>query len=296
MKHCLKPHRRTITGLILVAGCIALITPAALTQPAATPAPIAPQPLSGAIPQLITGHPFTAIKYARRVRVLPDRKLQFIRNERYPTRIARDADGRLMMQVQVIQSDHLFWPECDRLDMPVPPACPDWRVFVIDPVAHSVSHWQEGERGGKEAATFPLTQSRLDEAADVTSALPALEPDFSLEDGEVDKVDLGDETLEGIPVHGARWTARRSVNQDGHTVYRVRIHEVWTSKEMQLIMLVIDGDPNGEEKVWGLEKISLAPDASLFRPPDGYGTHHISNADTLLGTDDFEDLKSWFAQ
>ena len=202
------------------------------------------------------------------------------------------------MQVQSIQSGHLFWPECDRLDMPVPPSCPDWRVFVIDPVAHSVSHWGEGERAPKSAVTFPLTQARLDEAADVTSALPALEPDFSPEDGEVDKVDLGDSTIDGIPVHGTRWTVRRSVNQDGHIVYRLRIHEVWTSKEMQLIVMVIDGDPNGEEKIWGLEKISFAPDASLFRPPDGYGTHHETNSERLrlLGVPDFEDLKSWFAQ
>lgn len=295
MNRCLQPYRRTITGLTLVAGCIALITPAALTQPPAAPAPVATQPLSGEIPQLITGHPFTAIKYARRVRVLPDKQLQYIRNERYPTQIARDADGRLMMQV--INSDH-FFPECDRLDMPVPPACPAWLVFVIDPVAHSLSHWLEGERGGKEAATFPLTQARLDEATDVTSALPSLEPDFSPEDGEVDKVDLGDSTIDGIPVHGARWTARRSVNQDGHIVYRLRIHEVWTSKEMQLIVMVIDGDPNGEEKIWGLEKISLTPEASLFRPPDGYGTHHETNSERLriVGVPDFEDLKSWFAQ
>jgi hypothetical protein len=35
---------------------------------------------------LVLGHPFAAIKYARRVRVLPDGKHKFIRNERYPTR------------------------------------------------------------------------------------------------------------------------------------------------------------------------------------------------------------------
>jgi hypothetical protein len=86
---------------------------------------------------LIVGHPFTAINYARRVKVLPDGKLQFIRNQRYPTRIARDADGRLMMQG--IHSDQLQ-SECDRLDLPVPPVCPSWDVIVIDPVAHTVTH------------------------------------------------------------------------------------------------------------------------------------------------------------
>ena len=70
---------------------------------------------------LVVGHPFSAIKYARRVRVLPDGKQQFLSNERYPIRIARDADGRLTMQI--IDTAGLY-PECDRLDILVPPICP----------------------------------------------------------------------------------------------------------------------------------------------------------------------------
>ena len=70
-----------------------------------------------------------------------------------------------------------------------------------------------------------------------------------------------------------------------------RIHEVWTSVPMQLIIRVIDGDPNGEERVWGLEKVSLAPDLELFRPPGGYEMEHRS-ADENDG--DYEYLKTWF--
>ncbi len=280
---------------IELAGLVAVLSLPGFSHAAAQDATAAT--VGGGQAQLITGQPFTAIKYARRVKVLPDGKLQFIRNERYPTRIARDADGRLMMQV--IPTVDLF-PECDHLDLLVPPVCPDWNVFVIDPVAHTVTHWVEGERAGKGAADFPLTESRLQEAAAATSMLPALEPDFTKEDGAVSTADLGDRAIEGVLVHGARWTLRYDTNQDGQTVHRKRIHEVWTSQEMQLIVRVVDGDPNGEETVWGLEKISLAPDASLFhspdayRPPDGYGTHH--NKSDSLCWKDFEDLKSWFAQ
>ena len=42
--------------------------------------------------------------------MLPDGKLHFIRNERYPTRIARAADGRIMMQYL----DDDIPSECDR--------------------------------------------------------------------------------------------------------------------------------------------------------------------------------------
>jgi hypothetical protein len=44
--------------------------------------------------------------------MLPDGKKQFIKNERYPVQIARDSEGRLMMQY--IDSNALA-PECDQL-------------------------------------------------------------------------------------------------------------------------------------------------------------------------------------
>lgn len=251
--------------------------------------------------RLIVGHPFFAIKYARSVKVLPDGKQQFLRNERYPDRIARDADGRLMMETaESIPSGDLL-PDCDRLDMLVPPVCPADNVFVIDPVAHRVTHWIAGERSGHGAVDFPLTEARLDQAADLTTMLPGLGPDFTDEDGKVSTADLGDREIEGVAVHGVRWTLRYDVNQDGQTVQRTRIHEVWTSAEMQLIIRVIDGDPKGEESIWGLEKISLKPDPALFQPPDGFEIEHRTPGQLLRwgvsggrSEYDFEQLKSWF--
>jgi hypothetical protein len=91
------------------------------------------------------------------------------------------------------------------------------------------------------------------------------------------------------------------VNQDGQAVQRTRIHEVWTSAEMQLIIRVIDGDPKGEESIWGLEKISLKPDPALFQPPDGFEIEHRTPGQLLRwgvsggrSEYDFEQLKSWF--
>lgn len=240
-------------------------------------------------PRILVGHPFTAIKYARRVRILPNGKLLFIRNERYPTQVARDADGRLMMQV--IDSADLP-SECDRLDLQEPPVCPVWGVFVIDPVAHTMAHWPEGEISGRVAVDFPLTPSRQQEAAELTSVPPELGPDFTDEDGKMTKLDLGSKDIEGIHSHGVRWTLQYDANQDGGVTQRTRIFEVWTSPEMDLIVRVTDGDPNGEETVWGLEKISLAPDASLFRPPDGFAMQH-QRVDRW-SAQDFEVLKSWF--
>lgn len=124
--------------------------------------------------RLIVGHPFSAIKYARSVRVLPDGKQQFLRNERYPDRIARDADGRLMMESAESMPSGDLLPDCDRLDTLVPPVCPVWSVFVIDPMAHVITHWNEGERHGPGADDFPLTEARLKQAADLTASVPCL--------------------------------------------------------------------------------------------------------------------------
>jgi hypothetical protein len=242
---------------------------------------------------LVVGHPFSAIKYARQVRVLPGGKLEFIRNKRYPIQIARDNEGRLMMQI--LQSDDLQ-PECDQLDLAIPPACPSWSAFVIDPVAHTVAHWPEGEIAAHIMVDFPLTAERLQEAADLASTLPALGPGFTAEDGKVTTVDLGDREIQGISAHGIRWTLQYDANQDGQTLHHTRIHEVWVSAEMKLIARVIDGDPNGEETVWGLEKVSLAPDAALFHPPEGYEVQHRTGMIDQFIASDFQFLQQWFAR
>jgi hypothetical protein len=269
----------------------ALILSAFAANPRA-PAQDAPPPAPhGNPPQLIVGHPFSAIKFARRIRVLPNGKQQFLRNLRYPTQIARDSDGRLMMQV--IHTDDLA-PECDRLDLLQPPPCPGWGVFVIDPVAHKVTHWADGELASRTAVDFPLTPARLHAAAESTSTLPDLPPAFTAQDGAPTTADMGDRDIEGIQAHGVRWTLHYDANQDNRVVHRTRIHEVWTSASMQLVVRVIDGDPAGEETVRGLEKISQAPSPTLFRPPDGFRMQHQLN--DQYTDDDFENLKSWFEE
>jgi hypothetical protein len=242
---------------------------------------------------LIVGHPFSAMKFARRIKVLPDGREQFLRNERYPTLIARDSSGRLMMQV--VHKDEL--QGCDQLDLLNPPPCPMWNVFVIDPVSSKVIHWPGGETAAHDAIELPLTPTRLADVATATSNSPVLGPGFSDEDGKVTKEDLGSRRIEGIPAHGVRWTLRYQSHEGARIEQRTRIHEEWASPEMQLIVRVIDGDPKGQETRWGLEKISVSPAPDLFRPPNGYKTYH-RNSDHWEGQDlvaeDFEDLKAWF--
>jgi len=239
----------------------------------------------------VIGHPFSAVKYARQVKVGPDGKQQFIRNERYPIQIARDADGRVMMQDQKTEN---LGPECDHLEMLVPPVCSVWGIVVVDPAAHTATGWTAGERGAHASINFPLSQAHFELAAHATAEEPDVPAPFTDEDGNVITVDLGDRTLEGVKAHGVRSTLRYTKTDLGQTIHVTRIHEVWTAPEMKLIIRVLDGDPNGVESVWGLEKITLSPDPSLFQPPADYEAQH-NKTDKWID-EDFEILQSWFAK
>lgn len=236
--------------------------------------------VTGAIPD----RPFSATKYAMRVRVLPDGKLRFLGNERYPTKIARDAQGRIMMQT--VDPEELS-PECDELRLLSPPPCPSWTVFVIDPVAHTVAHWTEGERAAHIVVDMPISDSNLEQAIRSTSNLPAPLAGFSTDEGDVKTVDFGSRVIDGVVAHGVRTILE---NRASHRL--TRIHEVWIAAEMNLIVRVVDGDPNGTETVWGLKKVSLHPDPALFSAPEGYERQH--QVSDVWAMHDFEHLQTWF--
>jgi hypothetical protein len=117
--------------------------------------------------------------------------------------------------------------------------------------------------------------------------MPDIPADFDSDRNEVKTVDLGSRVMEGFIAHDVRTTI------EAHDTHHVtRIHEVWIAPEMKLIVRVIDGDPNGLETVWGLEKVSTQSDPGLFRAPEGYELQHqVSDEWT---THDFEYLGTWF--
>jgi hypothetical protein len=239
----------------------------------------------------IVGHPFSATKYARRVKVSPDGKEQFIANDRYPLRIARDENGRIMMQH--VPEDLLS--ECGRLEQLEPPPCPVEGYFVIDPEAQTDTHWLEGERATSSAVTMPLRQDQLEEAARDTSEVPDIPPDVDSDASTVTAKDLGDKTIDGVTAHGVRTTV---VYPAGHAANKVPItwiHEVWIAPEMKLVVRVVEGDPQGEETIWGLEKISLHPGSELFQPPEAYETQHRKTS-VPWSENDFKTLQSWFVK
>ena len=82
--------------------------------------------------------------------------------------------------------------ECDRPTMRVPPPCPAWNVFVIDPSSQLVTHWPEGEVAAHVVVDMPLSEEQLESAARLTSEMPNVDPDI-----EADAVNVSKEkTLE----------------------------------------------------------------------------------------------------
>jgi len=87
----------------------------------------------------VVGQPFSAIKYSRTVRILPDGTQQFIRNEQYSVQVARDAKGRVLLQTGPFE--HHGHEECDKQELPKSPKCGSWGMLLFDPVAQIMNHW-----------------------------------------------------------------------------------------------------------------------------------------------------------
>lgn len=233
---------------------------------------------------IVVGHPFSAIKYSRLVKVLPNGKEHFLRNETYPVLLARDNDGRI--HVQEVKP----YPPCDQLTLRVPPPCLSWNVFFFDPTTTSITHWPEGERAAHVAVTFKITSEQADEAEKDTWVMPKNESTTDEDGGNIVTEDLGKKTLEGVLATGSRTTILRNQGQASATK---TIHEVWMSEDMRLVIKVVDGDPGNAERISGLEHISLDPDSSLFAIPEGYDLQRRNTVGEYAGND-LTAMADWF--
>lgn len=244
---------------------------------------------------VIAGHPFTATQFSRRVRVQQDGKLQFIRNEHYPGHLARDSEGRV--RVEIIDDPP---SECNRPELKEPPPCPAWGVSVFDLVTQFVIVWPAGEIGAHIAITRKLTPDEASVVEAATSEMPDLAipardlRELRAEGARIRTEKLGEKEIDGVLASGVRTTIVLPPDSSGRAP-ATRIHEVWTSPEMRLVLRVIDGDPAGEEVISGLEHISLVADASLFQPPEGYQMQHTSDREAPKSfEDDARYIGEWF--
>jgi hypothetical protein len=244
--------------------------------------------LSTAGSMIVAGHAFSAIRYSRRVKISPTGKQQFIRNEYYPILIARDSEGRV--RVQSVSNPPL---ECDQLQSLVPPPCPAWGVILFDPVTQTITHWTEGEIAGHAAIKVKLSAQQVEEAEKATSIITADPPDTNQDIKQVTTENLGAKVIEGISVTGIRTTTTFPVQPPNQERPTINVHEVWISEDMKLIVQIVDGDPQNEETLSGLDHISLQPDPTLFHPPDGYEIQYPRTVGKYVDSD-MGDVDEWF--
>lgn len=233
--------------------------------------------------------PFAATSYVRIVRVLPNGKQQFMRNVRYPILLARDSAGRVRLDVVPNPPE-----ECDDLKMPIPPVCSSWSIVIFDPRAQTTTRWEGGVRGFHGPVVFKLSPSQLEDAESSTRTMPKQPTANSLDDPSVTFESLGEKDIQGIRATGIRMTTVHWLDQAGARVRTVHIHEVWTSESMQLVVRIIDGDPDGEEMIAGLDHVSLGEHPDLFQLPDVYPTRFYDQSH--LASDSLSLLTSWFVQ
>jgi hypothetical protein len=93
----------------------------------------------------------------------------------------------------------------------------------------------------------------------------------SAEDGQAKTESLGKQTIEGVTAAGTRTTRTIPAGEIGNERPLEITSEVWTSPDLQILVLSKRTDPRIGETVYRLTNIQRGdPDPSLFRVPSGF--------------------------
>jgi hypothetical protein len=141
-------------------------------------------------------------------------------------------------------------------------------VFVMDPVAHTLTNWVTGGKGSKVASQWKLPKAGEQAKAPVqqrpVEATNRPQPIVTTED-------LGMQTLLGLQVTDVKTTTVVPAGRSGNDSPITKTHEVWTSPDLKLVVKQQWEDPRIGERVVELENFSRAePDPGLFRVRGGY--------------------------
>ncbi len=234
-------------------------------------------------PAIVTGHPFSAVRYTRTVIVQPNGK-RTITAEGHHVLMARDRGGRIYMAGAGMSDKHCDLPSLGKL-----PPCDAWFPFVADLKAGTWVHWGEGEFAEKtRAIVLDMLPAQIADAQRLTSVLPL--PAENVSEPGVTRQDLGERSIQGIRCKGVRITTTHA-GPDGQPVSS--IHEVWTSDQLRLVLRALDGNPQGEERVSGLSHITLDPDPAYFQSPQDRTVEHAPDDPHNLFKPDVTQLSDW---
>ena len=88
---------------------------------------------------------------------------------------------------------------------------------------------------------------------------------------QVKTEDLGTQTMEGLIVEGRRTTVTTPAGSIGNDRDIVNVSDIWSNKELRLMILQVHSDPRSGETTTKIENLSRTqPDPNLFQPPPDY--------------------------
>lgn len=142
------------------------------------------------------------------------------------------------------------------------------RSSVYDPVAATSTDW-----GTESRKAFVLPHTPSTAPRDCVPGIPKRVPPEARRRTSMQE-DLGNETIQGIEVHGVKTTVTVPAGAVGNNEPLVSTHEAWQAvniKPSPLIVRQVDDDPVAGHSTREMTSVMLSePDASIFQPPQGY--------------------------
>ncbi|HTU46043.1 MAG TPA: hypothetical protein VMF91_13330 [Bryobacteraceae bacterium] len=219
----------------------------------------------------VAGAPYSAQAVTERVQTLADGNR--IEQSTSGT-VARDSQGRVRRDEGLpgLSSANGEAPHLVMIDDPV--AGVHWTLDAQNKIAIKMQSAQM-----KGAAFGPFMPPPV--GADKTwffSAGPAPGPNVqviaknqSSSNSTVSKVDLGTQTIEGVPAQGTRTTRTIPAGAVGNEQPLVITTETWYSPDLKVLVLSKTSDPRMGETTYKLTNIERSePPANLFQVPDDY--------------------------
>jgi len=208
---------------------------------------------NGGVVDLIN-QPFSCDAITTLVRTLPDGT--HIARQTMTVKMYRDSEGRT-------RSDRI--PGKFFAGQPAPPGT----ILIRDPIA---GYWYELDTANKVA--------RRGNYKSVQSGQPMIPPKepttvpspvANSSGPQVKTEDLGTQTMEGLIVEGRRTTVTTPAGSIGNDRDIVNVSEIWSNKELRLMILQVHSDPRSGETTTKIENLSRTqPDPNLFQPPPDY--------------------------
>jgi hypothetical protein len=247
---------RLLGGWIGIAGWLLLPGHAGAQNAAAERQTQEPLATGGLISSLlaapVVGQPYSAVQVHSTTRTLADGST--VSHHGHHS-VARDTEGRVHVELRLANG---------RNGMP-----DEVMVFVMDPVAHTLTTWESGGSSHPKTASafkIPASQRSLAVSPRPTNPSEAARPQpiITIEN-------LGTQSMQGLEVSGQRTTTIVPAGRSGNSAPITKIHELWTSPDLQLVVKQQWNDPRSGQRTVELENISrVDPDPALFRPPAGY--------------------------